>query len=288
MASYTLSEPKRPEVTGSNDQVIIDDFEDFVINAIIVCSIAGLGLLNMNSFVHSITAPQIYKDLQNKHMGIIGNMSNAKGEFMLGFVPMSSIRSKFAIITKRADLVPDHAAPENMPETYLKSDGEFLEAWKGDAKDLGAASINIWFPIYHGDIIPDGSISAQDTIDSFQAMGTGYYNWALAVKEAFENNNDTLTIINAIQKAGPTECQKYLWPQGATIVTFASNGPITNRNQVKASSYPQQAKPIKNWFLPDQANLGGSAGSSLQVINFASAVDKERRSSRVASRLWSR
>ena len=107
-------------------------------------------------------------------------------------------------------------------------------------------------------------------------MGTGYYNWALAAKEAFENNNDTLTVIDAIQKAGPTECQKYLWPQGATTITFASNGPITNRNQVKAASYPQQAKPTKKWFLPDQANLGGSAGSSPQVVNFVSAADKEK------------
>ena len=130
----------------------------------------------MNGFVHSITAPQIYKDLQNKPMGIVGNMSNAKGEFMLCFVPMSSIRSKFAIITKRADLVPSRTAPEDMPKTYLKSDGKFLEVWKGDTKDLGAASINIWFPIYHGDDIPDNSISAQDIINSFQAMGTGYYN----------------------------------------------------------------------------------------------------------------
>ena len=50
---YTLQEPKRPDVVGSDKQVFDrDDYAKFIINGVNAKTIKALGLINMNGDFH--------------------------------------------------------------------------------------------------------------------------------------------------------------------------------------------------------------------------------------------
>ena len=272
---YTLQEPKRPDVVGSDAQVFDrDDYVKFIVNGINARTIKALGSVNMNGDLHYLVMPRVHTDLDQDPVGIVGNMSNIQGEFTIAYVSMTSIGGYFCSIDKRNKLILSQAAPDNILEKYLKDEaGTLLDSWKDDTADLGAVTLPAWFPIYAGQDLPRGRITKDRAIDAMKALGPGYEKWALAAKRSFECNLDIEVVVETITKAGPDTVKKYLCDRPVTR-RIATNGPVTVRNQVDSEEYPQEAKEIRKFFLPGMADP--SRPSRGQVVDYVSAADREK------------
>ena len=100
---YSTSKPKKPEVCGSADQVYKFDKNKpkvYILNAIKAKTISAVGLTNTDGNVHYLYNPHVHCDLQGAPLAIIGNMSNNKGEFMLGLVQVDSLNDRFYTYVK--------------------------------------------------------------------------------------------------------------------------------------------------------------------------------------------
>ena len=118
---YTLQEPKRPDVVGSDAQVFdSDDYVKFIVNGVNAKTIEALGSVNMNGDLHYLVMPRVHMDLDQDPVGIVGNMSNIQGEFTIAYVSVTSIGGYFCSIDKRNKLILSQAAPDNILEKYLK------------------------------------------------------------------------------------------------------------------------------------------------------------------------
>jgi len=140
----------------------------------------------MNGDLNYLVKLQVHTDFDQDPVGLVGNMSNIKGEFSIAYVSMTSIGGYFCSIDKRTKLIPSQAAPDNIPEQYLKDEaGTLLDSWKDDTADLGAVTLPAWFPIYAGHDLPRGRITKDRTVEAMKALGPGYEKWALAARHSF-------------------------------------------------------------------------------------------------------
>jgi len=273
---YSTSKPKRPEVCGSPDQVYkfpSDKPKAYLINAIKAKTISAIGSTDTDGNTHFLFNPHVHCDLQGAPLLIIGNMSNNKGEFMLGFIDIDSLNNRFGYLQESAKIEDSQKSTEDLTEEHLEDTDQF-KAKTG----MRIGTFPLWIPFYYGQATPQGSIAEQGTVDAFAALGLGYKHWAEGCQDSHNNFNDLCTIINKISEKGADDMKKYLYPAGKKIV-IPSNGVISTRNQADSSKYPEIAIEVKKFFLPSQPNAitptGGAAGLATN-IRVISATDLEK------------
>jgi hypothetical protein len=169
---FTESLPKRPEVTGTPNQVF--SFANDFLKLIQTKTITALGTVTpWSTTLQYLFDPMIHYDLTGNPTTIIGNSSNKQGEFSLVKVDIASFR-----------LFP-YLGPKHTFNTILPHGDELTEDILDDTTDLKsfkepivATLIPNFFIICYGQKVPHGNI----TIDKLKAkmikLGTGYNLWA--------------------------------------------------------------------------------------------------------------
>jgi hypothetical protein len=145
---FTKSLPKRPEVTGTSDQVFsfAKDFGAMVLKLIQTKTIADLGMVTPGSTtLQYLFNPMIHHDLTGNPTTIIGNSNNKQGECSLVKVDIASFH-----------LFP-YIGPEHTFETLLPHGDELPEELLNDTTDLKsfeepivATLVPNFFVIYYG------------------------------------------------------------------------------------------------------------------------------------------
>ena len=92
---YTDLNPKRGDITGSNNQAfgIGEDAVSYIIGGIKAETIAAIGTCSLgSSIVQYLYAPRIHHNLGGEPKLIIGNSSNKMGEFSCVYIPLTDMR----------------------------------------------------------------------------------------------------------------------------------------------------------------------------------------------------
>jgi hypothetical protein len=177
---FTKSFPKRGDITGSPDQAFDMNsthkgYHDYILGGITAGTIAAIGTLSheSNNFIY-LFAPQIHRDLGGKPLGIVGNTSNKMGEFSC--VYMKLIDLKYfpyieSITTMDTHLKHTKVTPLDLE--HLK----FTEDFKGFTDPLRGTLLPMFFLIYFGQDIPQGSIASDEEKSALAKLGLGYGLW---------------------------------------------------------------------------------------------------------------
>ena len=81
---YTATKHCCCEVLGTSSQVYdVADYSAFVVQTIEADNVAVLLGIDNNAHWMGIYAPQVHKDLQGNPVEIVGNVSDAQGDFSL-------------------------------------------------------------------------------------------------------------------------------------------------------------------------------------------------------------
>jgi hypothetical protein len=91
--TYTASFPKRPDITGTPNQVFqFNNLLEHLIGGIKANTISAIGTINPGSLcTQYLYAPQIHFNLASKPIAFIGNLSTKMGEFSLIKIDVTSI-----------------------------------------------------------------------------------------------------------------------------------------------------------------------------------------------------
>ena len=92
---YTDLNPKRGDITGSNDQAFGkgEDVLSYVIGGIKAKTIAAIGTCAPgSSIVQYLYAPRIHHNLGGEPKLIVGSSSNKMGEFSCVYIPLTAMR----------------------------------------------------------------------------------------------------------------------------------------------------------------------------------------------------
>ncbi len=118
--TYTVSFPKRPDITGAPNQIFkFDNFLDCLIGGIKANAISAIRTINPGSlFCQYLYAPQIHFNLASKPIAFIRNLSNKMGEFSLIKINVTSI-CLFPYIMDKATMDDSLNHGDDLPKESL-------------------------------------------------------------------------------------------------------------------------------------------------------------------------
>ena len=120
--------PKRPEVCGSPEQVYkFNSYKpkQYIINAIKAKTISAIRSTDNVGNTHYLYNPHVHCDLQGAPLLIIGNMSNNKGEFMLGLIQIDFLSDRFGYLRESAKIEDSQKSMEDLTEKHLEDTEQF-------------------------------------------------------------------------------------------------------------------------------------------------------------------
>jgi hypothetical protein len=279
--SYTTSIPKRPDLTGTLDQVFqFENFMDHLIGGIRAGTIAALGTVVPGSFsLQYLHAPQLHCNLSGKPIAIVGNCSNKPGEFTMIKIDVASIRV-FPLFKDKTKMDAALTHGEDIPEAYLAhTDWSSLE----DPVTIVGTLVPNFFVIYFGQDLPHGSIDDDDVMLQIARMGVGYELWAETAKDASDKADDIVAILDKIDdEAGPAMelYRKYLDPNRHenSLPLAKSNGPFGSMTIVPTADFPAAALILKKFFVPEASVPPSSAvfpSGNIMTLQLPGDIDKE-------------
>ena len=238
---YTASKLRRRDVNGSPEQVFGNkDPIQAMLNMIIACTLAAIGMADVNGKMIWIYFPCIHNDLEGKPVAIVGNVSDKKGTCALVEIPLSELNF-FSIIGRDADIprVGWGRGPNPIPVDRLEG-----TPWAGQT-DVSVALIQGFIPIYFGMVIPNVNIFDEDAEAAFAQLGPGYVEWHGYMKDARGTNaNEILTLVDSISTAG--DDAQYIQTGDRVI---SSRGPIYSISYVDNDIYPEIAEKVRGPFF---------------------------------------
>jgi hypothetical protein len=248
---YTTSLPKRPDVNGTPEQVYAFNASviEFIIKGIRGKYITGLGTVNYNTELQYLFDLQVHTDINGDPTKIIGNLSNKKGEFVMGECDITSI-AYFAFVAEQDTLtqLPVHFLPsKNLTTTHLAG-----TQWAASATTK-MVLVGTFFPIFSGLMPVFGELRDPTVKANFDKLGVGYDQWANAVILSKNDDDDIDTILERIKSEGSHD--EFCHSEAPTMRRISKNGPVGTIIQVQSDRYPIEAKEIKEFFL-------GTSGSS--------------------------
>ena len=254
MTTFTLTMPKRTDVTGLPTQVFLyDDFIQAMIRGIDNGTIAALGTINNGSLCFKyLFSPKVHRDLSGKPRFIIGNASDEIGEFSLLKIDLVSIK-QFTYIGKRTCFAPGMTLGADFTAAHLAH-----TTWEQSADSISAMVLPNFFPLYFGQEPVYGDIRSEDVRDSLGHLGQGYEIWVSGAYACTKNADDVVAVVDNIHGNDPVtpdndSIKTFLDPKWdpATSMRIASDlGPCGTIDQVQTVQYPQEAKSIKDVFVP--------------------------------------
>jgi len=282
MTTFTLTMPKRTDVTGLPTQVFLyDDFIQAMIRGIDNGTIAALGTINNGSLCFKyLFSPKVHRDLSGKPCFIIGNASDEIGEFSLLKIDLVSIK-QFTYIGKRTCFPPGMTLGADFTAAHLAH-----TTWDQSAESISAMVLPNFFPLYFGQEPVYGDIRSEDVRDSLGHLGQGYEIWVSGAYACTKNADDVVAVVDNIHGNDPVtpdndSIKTFLDPKWdpATSMRIASDlGPCGTIDQVQTVQYPQEAKSIKDVFVPvipaHHAALPLQQGGAFTITS-AADVEKE-------------
>ena len=117
---YSESHPLNPAFTGTVRQVYVSStYKDDLINKVTAGSVAALVGADLNGTVSHIFAPKVDRNFDGVPENIVGNASDAQGEFSLRVVPVSDI-NYFVTIEASSNCEATNRAPEVLSDDLLR------------------------------------------------------------------------------------------------------------------------------------------------------------------------
>jgi hypothetical protein len=177
---FTKSLPKRGDITGSPDQAFNMNstrkgYYDYILGGITAGTIATIGTLSheSNNFIY-LFAPQIHHDHGGKPLGIVGNASNKMGRFSCVYIKLTGLKY-FPYIESMTtmDTRLKHTEVTPLDPEHLK----FTKDFKGFTDPLRGTLLPVFFLIYFGQDIPQGSIASDKEKSALAKLGRGYGLW---------------------------------------------------------------------------------------------------------------
>ena len=120
---YSESSPLNPAFTGTARQVYASPtYKDDLINKVTAGSVAALVGADLNGTVSHIFAPKVDRNFDGVPQNIVGNASDAQGEFSLRDVPVADI-NYFVTIEAGTNGEIANRAPEVLSDELLMGHG---------------------------------------------------------------------------------------------------------------------------------------------------------------------
>jgi hypothetical protein len=135
-----------------------------------------------------------------------------------------------------------------------------------------------FFVTYFGQQLVYGDLSDNDNMAKLTHLESGYELWANIAKEALEQLDDTLTIMEKVNT--PERIKKYfnpIWDKDKSLPLATINGHFGIMTMVQSEDYPVAARAIKDLFrLTPQAaaNLGISPQENV-MLQLPGEINKE-------------
>ena len=126
--------------------------------------------------------------------------------------------------------------------------------WLARLKDpiIGALIPN-FFIINFGQDLPYGNIDNNEVMLQLAPMGTGYELWAETAKDAIDQFDDILSILEKIDDdEHPGRIKQYLDPNrhDKSLPLAKANDPFGSMTIIQTSDYPAAVLSIKEFFCP--------------------------------------
>lgn len=242
--TFTSSLPRRPDITGSPDQVFqYGNFRAAFVAGIENGTIAAIGTIDLGSnCLQYLFNLKVHKKLDGTISEIIGNSSNTIGEFSLRKVEISSFRL-FPVINLRSKFPESLTLCEDIPQALRVS------TWLENSEESVAGSVlPNFFPVYFGQDIVYGDTRTETVFESFARLGQGYEVWLSQAVHAICRLEDAIHMLDTLAVDKSTYFEKG-WVE-ETSLPFAVNGPCGTSIIVQSSDYPQEAHAIRSFFLP--------------------------------------
>jgi hypothetical protein len=171
---FTKSLPKRGDITGSPDQAFNmistrKGYYDYILGCITTGTIVDIVTLSheSNNFIY-LFAPQIHQNLGGKLLGIFGNSSNKTGKFSCVYIKLTNLKYfPYIKSTTTMDARLKHTEVTPLDPGHLK----FTKDFKGFTDPLRGTVLPVFFLIYFGQDIPQGSIASDKDLASDMAFG---------------------------------------------------------------------------------------------------------------------
>ena len=165
--NYSSSKPFNNDVTGLPPQVYaMKCVMTYILKLIGAGNLCALGAPDFNGTMMFLFFPHIKKDIEGDPEGIVGNVSNSKGEYSLVFIPLDAFQY-FAVVGD-SSLPGSVRGPAPIPLDSLKD-----SPWK-DLENIFFGLFPCWIPFYFGQDIPEINILAPGADLVFKALGSGY------------------------------------------------------------------------------------------------------------------
>ena len=244
MSTFTSSLPRRPDITGSPDQVFrFTNFRSALIDGIQNGTIAAIGTIDMGSnCLQYLFNIKVHKRLDGMVSAFIGNLSDVVSEFSLQKVDVGSLRL-FPVVNLHLTFQDSLVLGADFPGDLL------LDTWV--AAEPGAVAGTVlpnFFPIYFGQEVVYGDTRTDAVVEAFSQLGLGYEVWLSQARHTIDRLGDIAHITDTLEADKVTYFDP-AWVE-ETSLPFAANGPCGTSFIVQSAEYPQEAHAIKSFFCP--------------------------------------
>ncbi len=164
-----------------------DKYYKYLLGGISAGTIVALGTIAPGGSFQYLYAPQIYQDIEGEPIGIIGTSSNMIGEFSCVYITLGDFKC-FPFLEAAASMskLLKHTKVTPLLLEHLK----FTKDWKRFIDPIRGTFLPIFFIVYFGQEIPQGSISSDNVKTAMAKMSPGYALWVSTVSNAIDNIDD--------------------------------------------------------------------------------------------------
>jgi hypothetical protein len=277
--------PQEGDITGSPNQAFNMNstrkgYYHYILGSITAGTIAAIGTLSheSNNFIYLI-ATQIHCNLGEKPLGIVDNASNKMGEISCVYIKLTDLKY-FPYIESTTTMGTrlKHTKVTPFDPEHLK----FTKDFKGFTDPLRGTLLPVFFLIYFGQDIPQGSIASDEEKSALAKLGLGYGLWVEMASEAIDKFNkikmvmDAYSAIDNMTKEAfyKTHFYGHYDEKNSLFVTKGPCGAITT---VQSDAYPIKAKAIKKNFLPTPQALPPQVPATASALTLQLAANIEKK-----------
>jgi hypothetical protein len=281
---FTKSLPKRGDIMGSPDQMFNMNstrkgYYHYILGGITAGTIVAIGTLSheSNNFIY-LFATQIHCNLGGKPLGIVDNASNKMGEISCVYIKLTDLKYfPYIKSTTTMGMRLKHTKVTLLDPEHLK----FTKDFKGFTDPLRGTLLPVFFFIYFGQDIPQGSIASDEEKSALAKLGLGYGLWVEMASKAIDKFNKIKIVMDAYSAIDnmteeafyKTHFYGHYDKKNSLVATKGPCGAITT---VQSDAYQIKAKAIKKNFLPTPQALPPQVPATASALILQLAADTEK------------
>jgi hypothetical protein len=170
-------------------------YYDYILGVIITGTIVAIGTLSheSNNFIY-LFAPLIHRDLGGKPLGIIGNASSKMGKFSCVYIKLTDLKYfPYIESTTTMDARLKHIKVTLLDPEHLL----FTKDFKGFTDPLRGTLLPVFFLIFFGQGISQGSIASDKEKSALAKLGLGYGLWVETASKAIDKFDKIEIVMDA-------------------------------------------------------------------------------------------